>query len=67
MTFKMAKGLLFSLLIFLSVNFISARILYLYYDSAEEKIIPSSTIRKEFGNWIAMSVTEDVKKIKLGK
>ena len=62
MTFKMAvdRRLLFSLLIFISVDFISARILYLYYDSAEGQIIPSPTIRKEFGNWIAMSVTEDV-------
>ena len=59
MTSKMAilRGVL---LVCFSVELISARILYLYYNDAEEKLIPSSTIRKEFGNWIAMSVTEDV-------
>ncbi len=38
----------------------SARILYLYYDQVNKEVKLTSTIQKSLGEWVAMSVTEDM-------
>ena len=55
----MEKALFSFLFLLISIEFSTARLLYLYYDKAAKEIVPSPTLRKDLGNWIAMSVTED--------